>query len=604
MQNELWQQRVGTGCSDREHRMHHEIESWQKIGTVVGNTSTDEFTFILTSLKAKLGDIIATSASIPDDDGKELAVIVWGRITGINRFNPFFPAEAAQELANSSIDALDTVLSTSRDHLEAKVLILGRTSVLKQKEYNISPLSYPVKPSAAVHFPPSEEIKSLLNSSTASLQKLHLGTLIGRSDVDVDLTAKQIVSRHMAILAMTGGGKTVAARRVIRELAEIKYPLVIFDPHGDYLGLYEKQETLGGVQVKLIYPKIVVSKKTRETVGNLISKMGANLTEAQAPLQNFLLSETELRGVQKIEEFLTDMIDSARALRAKIGNDKASIPSQLQDVRPASYGPVIRNLEKVKAQLETMAKNNERLRQKFSNFEFTSLPDPSEEPDEIVSKGQISIFYLAGFDHLTQSTIASIVLESLFNERANLTNKIPPFQVVLEEAHNFIPSRQEGAGGTPSLQTVRKLITEGRKFGTGLLIISQRPSRLDETILAQCNSFLVLRLVNPKDKSFIRSVMENLSETDANILQSFGLGQGIVSGQAVRFPLLIQVKFDEDLVSASIGDEDFINEIDNWQEPESASKRKKHKEKLQERVSTLSSSRKKKQKGGLRKLNY
>jgi DNA helicase HerA-like ATPase len=75
---------------------------------------------------------------------------------------------------------------------------------------------------------------------------------------------------------------------------------------------------------------------------------------------------------------------------------------------------------------------------------------------------------------------------------------------------------------------------------------------------------LVLRLVNPNDKRFVRSVMENLSEQDANILQTFGPGQGIVSGQAVRFPLLVKVKFDEDLVSDAIGDEDFISEAGRW----------------------------------------
>ena len=266
-----------------------------------------------------------------------------------------------------------------------------------------------------------------------------------------------------------------------------------------------------------------MNEDTRETVGNMISKMGATLTEAQAPLHAYLLSETGIRSEARIDEFLQEMIDNAYRHRQQ-KMDNASMPAQIQDVRTASYGPVIRNLEKTKAQLATMARNNERLREKFKKFAFTPVPDPAEEPEEIVAKGQISIFYLAGFDHLTQSTIASLVLESLFNERANLTDRIPPFQVVLEEAHNFIPSRQEGAGDTPSLNTVRKLITEGRKFGTGLLIISQRPSRLDETILAQCNSFLVLRLVNPRDKSFVRSVMENLSETDANILQSFGIG--------------------------------------------------------------------------------
>jgi DNA helicase HerA-like ATPase len=192
------------------------------------------------------------------------------------------------------------------------------------------------------------------------------------------------------------------------------------------------------------------------------------------------------------------------------------------------------------------------------------MPDPWDAPEGIVRPGTVSIFYLAGYDHLNQSAIVSIVLEALFGHRSTLSGLIPPFQAIIEEAHNFIPSRQEGTDETPSLPTIRKVITEGRKFGTGLVLISQRPSRLDETTLAQCNSFLVLRLVNPRDKNFVRSVMENLSESDANILQTFGRGQGIVSGQAVRFPLLVKVRFDPDLVSEAIGDEDFISEAAQW----------------------------------------
>ena len=105
---------------------------------------------------------------------------------------------------------------------------------------------------------------------------------------------------------------------------------------------------------------------------------------------------------------------------------------------------------------------------------------------------------------------------------------------------------------------MRRVITEGRKFGTGLMLISQRPSRLDETIVSQCNSFLILRLVNPRDQAFVRAVMENLPESDARMIPGFGPGQGIVSGQVVRFPLHIRVKMDEDLLAAEIGDEDFF----------------------------------------------
>lgn len=145
-----------------------------------------------------------------------------------------------------------------------------------------------------------------------------------------------------------------------------------------------------------------------------------------------------------------------------------------------------------------------------------------------------------------------------------MENRIPPFLAVLEEAHNFIPSRTEGQSDTPSVEVIKKIITEGRKFGTGLLLVSQRPSRLDETTLSQCNTFLIFRLVNPRDQSFVEKVMENLSREDSRLLPGFGPGQGIISGQAVRFPLVIQVDFDSDLQTKAIGDENFLQAAQDW----------------------------------------
>lgn len=135
---------------------------------------------------------------------------------------------------------------------------------------------------------------------------------------------------------------------------------------------------------------------------------------------------------------------------------------------------------------------------------------------------------------------------------------------MVEEAHTFIPSSREGTADVPSLETIRKLITEGRKFGTGLMLISQRPSRVDETILSQCNSFLILRLVNPRDQNFVKQIMENLSEQDARMLPGFWPGQGIISGQAVRFPLLVRIKMDEDLIYTDLGDENFLQQAREW----------------------------------------
>jgi DNA helicase HerA-like ATPase len=546
------------------------------IGTVVGNTSTDSYRFILRSFRAKVGDIVATLSAIPDDNKSHGNAIIWGRIVSIDRHNPFFPAEAAQELAEQNLRLIDTVLSTSRDYLNAEVLILGSSNEDSSSQMDLSPLTYPVQPAARVINPPATAIRRLLGASEDNVPKLHVGTLLGRSDVDVSLAANKVVSRHLAILAMTGGGKTVAARRIILELIKHGYPIVIFDPHGDYLGFYENRSKLPpDTDVKLFYPMMKVSEENVSVVSDLLAKMGRKMTEAQHDFFNKIVTETKVSDGTKASDYIRELIIRAENTAAKISRKDKDDDAEDS---PKKFGvttvnAVKRSLSFVLSALMQMEQNNKVLCERLKDdYQFHEMPDPKRDPEDIVRKKQVSIFYLAGYDHMTQSTIVSMVLDALFSHRAALTNRIPPFQTVIEEAHNFIPSRQEGTDETPSLMTVRKVITEGRKFGTGLMIISQRPARLDETILTQCNSFLVLRLVNPKDKSFVRSVMENLSESDANILQTFGPGQGIVSGQAVRFPLLVKVQHDSSFESSKIGDEDFLKAAASWKENDTRSR--------------------------------
>lgn len=534
------------------------------IGTVVGETGTGTYSFVLKSFEAKVGDIVATPTEIPDmSRGREKAV-VWGRITAIQRFNPFFPAEAAQELAAEGMDLIDTVLSNSRDHLEATVLVLGSTVETDIDTLDLNPLTYPVQPASGVYTPPGDLIQKLLVGNRKG-PRLRLGTLIGRTDVAVEMDANKVVARHMAILAMTGGGKTVAARRVIKELVDQKYPVVIFDPHGDYLGLYERRSHLGA-EVKLMYPAFMVTDDTRHLVVDLVTKMGRTLTDPQLDLLTYTAQELNVEQSVGAAEYIGLLMKKVQST-PPAAKDKTKTEQKGRarpQYTPATTRAVIRSLRFVQDALNKMESNNERLRKDMSDFDFTKMPDARLDPEEIVSRGQVTIFYLAGYDHITQSTIMALILEELFMHRSTLSGRIPPFQAVIEEAHNFIPSRSEGQDNTPSLETVRRVITEGRKFGTGLLVISQRPSRLDETILSQCNTFLVLRLVNPKDKSFVRSVMENLSESDAGMLQSFGPGQGLVSGQAVRFPMIVKIAHDKDLESSRIGEETFIEDASNW----------------------------------------
>jgi DNA helicase HerA-like ATPase len=544
---------------------------WQSIGTIVGDASTAEFTFILRSFKSRLGDIVAVPMEVPNQNYTGVhEIIAWGRVTAIERYNPFFPYEAAQELASQGVPLVDTVLSSSRDQLQAKVLVLGYTAAQTGTYLDLYPLTYPIPPAAEVRYPAAEAVQNLLTGGVTSRTPVRIGTLIARTDVRVDISAERIASRHLAIMAMTGGGKTVAARRVLREFINLGYPILIFDPHGDYLGLWEKRNLFPNNTIRLFFPHIVMTNENRRVVETLIAKMTEGLTEPQQELMSWLLANVDPEEGQPVLEYLQRLIQVVDKVRAK---RESGDSTDILKVGAATARVVRRSLQIVEDRLRRMEQSNVRLRAILREYDFDALPDPEGRPESIVRPNQVSILYLGGYDHLTQSTIVSLLMEALFEHRAQLADRIAPLLTVVEEAHNFVPSGREGTEDTPSLVTLRKVITEGRKFGVGLVLITQRPNRVDETILAQCNSFLVMRLVNPRDQSYVRSVMENLPESDARMLPGFGPGQGIISGQAVRFPLLVKIDFDEDLVGTRTGDEDFIKRAAEWQPDSGAGSR-------------------------------
>lgn len=536
---------------------------WRPVGTVVGNAGTSEFTFILRQFQARVGDIVALSMEIPADGyAARDRIYVWARITEIDRFNPFFPYEAAQELSGEGISLEDTILSGTRDQLQATGLILGATT--SKDLSRLFPLTYPVKPASDVFHPPADAIRALLIGGREAERSVRIGNLLARTDVDVTLSAPRLVARHLAILAMTGGGKTVAARRIIRELIQHGYPLVILDPHGDYIGLSKVRDMFAkevpGSDVRLFYPDLLMQTDGEVLIEKLIGQMTDGISEPQADFLRQLFSQNKANDGEPALDYLERLIDAAEQARthATSGGDKRQIPT-IYATR--------RSLRIVHARLAGMRKSSQNMRQskKLKDLDFEPLPNPFSQPEKIVRPGQVSILYLGGYDHITQCSIAAITLETLFEFRANLSNRIPPFFSVIEEAHTFIPSAREGTQDAVSLPVIRRIITEGRKFGTGLMLISQRPSRLDETIVSQCNSYLILRLVNPKDQSFVRSIMENLTESDARMIPGFGPGQGIISGQVVRFPLPVSVEMDSDLLASEIGDEDFFEQLADWQ---------------------------------------
>ena len=160
---------------------------------------------------------------------------------------------------------------------------------------------------------------------------------------------------------------------------------------------------------------------------------------------------------------------------------------------------------------------------------------------QLVRYGQISVVSLAGYTGDFKATIYSLIAEEIFDKKVSDELRLPVL-FVLEEAHHFAPAQPRSDAEKRSITTTRQIAQEGRKFGVGQVIISQRPSRLDETTLSQCNSFVIMRMVNPADQGFVRRVIETLGEDEAKLLPDLDVGEALLSGQFINFPVLVRMK--------------------------------------------------------------
>ena len=157
-------------------------------------------------------------------------------------------------------------------------------------------------------------------------------------------------------------------------------------------------------------------------------------------------------------------------------------------------------------------------------------------------KKPITILDLSGVPpEITQTisgTLLKLIFDSLFwGQNLIVGGKEQPLLIVLEEAHSYLKAGEDSI----SSKTVQNIAKEGRKYGVGLMLVTQRPSELDETVLSQCGTMIALRMNNSKDRGHIKSAIQDELQTIVDLLPSLRTGEGIISGEAVKIPS--RVKF-------------------------------------------------------------
>jgi len=145
----------------------------------------------------------------------------------------------------------------------------------------------------------------------------------------------------------------------------------------------------------------------------------------------------------------------------------------------------------------------------------------------------------------------------------DLLNEVPVL-IVCEEAHNYAP-RSDDTRYKASKKSLEKIVKEGRKYGLSIMVVSQRPSEVSETIFAQCNNFIALRLTNIEDQEYIKNLMSDISSSIADALPNLAPGEFMITGDAVLLPCVAKVNMpNPEPLSQSVK---FLNEWNKeWRE--------------------------------------
>jgi hypothetical protein len=501
------------------------------IGTVKGPGETPhEYTFLAPDpeRRVKHGEFVFYLAAV---DGAERPIL--GRVTGrraVKLFPDSFMADPA--VPPGEIAALLGYAGDAGELFEITVAVLG---------YHDASLGDFINPrvtpagGAPIYIAGDDLLAAVLSKRRQGARgSAHLGSLLSRPDgaVPVALDVRGFTSTHLAIIASTGSGKSYLAGVLLEELLmpHNRAAVLIVDPHAEYSTLQEMQNlpqfAAGNYKprVRIFTPdqvRVAVDTLTladlRYLLPNLSEKMHYQLGRAFNHAQ---------RSARNGHYTLEQLLQSVR----QTGEGKRDPESFAEEEEDPTTGALIWRLH--------AALGNSRIFNDFENLELGELFKP----------GQCTILQLNEVDRREQQVIVATLLRRAYQARMD-TAKLKvgagdktylPYPVfcLLEEAHNFAPANADAV----SSDVLKTILSEGRKFGVSVGLISQRPGKLDGDVLSQCMTQCIMRITNPIDQNRIAESVESVGRDLLHELASLSKGQVIVTGASVNTPVLLRVR--------------------------------------------------------------
>lgn len=397
-----------------------------------------------------------------------------------------------------------------------------------------------------------------------------VGTVATHPSLKVCLDPSNLFGRHFAILGQTGSGKSWTVASLVQRTVAVmpRAHIIILDLHGEYC--WKRED---GTRHYAFSDAIVRHVDARE-----LEIPYWLMTYAE--LCDLLIDHTDFSAHNQVAAF-RDVLGRLRA--AEGSSRELGLPRTTLDT------PVFFDIASLRAEIESMNGQvpgktpgkliDGSLTGKFDNFlmrldsklndvryDFLLKPKVRKDSASLSSllrdfvglgtpKSAVTVIDLSSVPFDVRPTVAAQIGRLAFEFNYwNPKYREFPILLMCEEAHAYIPRASESqfAGSRKSMERIAK---EGRKYGVGLAVVSQRPHEVSETVLAQCGTFICLRITNPDDQGYVRSLVPESEGDLVSVLAGLGRGEALILGEAVPLPTRLQ--FDKPDPTPNSDDVDF-----------------------------------------------
>jgi hypothetical protein len=378
-----------------------------------------------------------------------------------------------------------------------------------------------------------------------------VGTLPSNPSVSVCLDPTSLYGRHFAILGQTGAGKSWTVANLVQRAISVmpKAHIIILDLHGEYCWKNEEDVTCSSFEncnfrhvdardLEMPYWLMTYA----ELCDLLIDQTDFSAHNQVAAFREILIGLKEQEGKRPELELDRVTLDTPiyfdlSALRKAINDRNGQIPGAKAGTW--KNGPLTGKFDNFLMRLDSRLND--------ARYDFLFKPQKRDTSESLVDllrdfiglgepKSSVTIIDLSSVPFDVRPPVAAQIGRLAFEFNYwNPQYREFPILLLCEESHIYIPRSAE-AQYKGSRKSMERIAKEGRKYGVGIGVVSQRPHEVSETVLAQCGTFLCLRITNPNDQNYIRSLAPEAERNLIDILSGLRRGECLALGEAVPIP--------------------------------------------------------------------